>query len=180
MDNIYTYVILLRAVNVSGKNIIKMADLREQLKDAGYKNVQTYIQSGNIILESDLSKAEIENRIQSLIQLKFQLDIPVFALRPLEIENIITEGPQNENLDPSRLFITVLNQAPETALTEALRSIDHGDEWFNVKKNILYFYIPQGMAKSKMNNAYFERKLKVVSTGRNLNTFQKLLALSKK
>lgn len=172
------YIVLLRAVNVSGKNIIKMADLRERLTEAGFLDVDTYIQSGNIILTSDDSPAAVKTSVHALLQSHFALDIETFVVDAKQIERIIAGIPAERTTEPNRLFITLLNQIPDEQLVNQLRLTDHGDEWFHTVENVLYFYLPHGAYKAKMSNNYFERKLKVSGTGRNLNTFRKLLELA--
>lgn len=173
------YIILLRAVNVSGKNIIKMADLRTYLAAAGFSGVQTYIQSGNIILRSGDSPDRLQAQVKQLILEQFGCTVEVFAVTPQQVEQLLHAIPWQQEMSPSRLFITWLDSTPSPELLASLQAIDHGNEQFEVQGNVLYFYLPDGMAKAKMNNSYFEKKLKVTGTGRNLNTFSKLLELAR-
>ncbi len=86
-----THIVLLRGVNVSGKNSIKMAVFKTILSDNGFKNVTTYIQSGNIVLSSDLPKEAIATKVQQLIQDHFQLQIAVFLFESAGNRNRFTE-----------------------------------------------------------------------------------------
>lgn len=174
-----TFVVLLRAVNVSGKNIIKMAELRSALTTEGFEQVSTYIQSGNIVLRSSAIKQGVKENVRALIADKFGLDLEVFVLELEELEAALHQNPFPEEYAPSRVFITLLSAAPAAGLLEQLYSIDHGAEVFRVKDKVLYFYLPEGMAKSKMNNNYFEKELKVRATGRNLNTVRKMIELAR-
>lgn len=173
-----TYIILLRAVNVSGKNILKMAAFQAALADAGFAEVKTYIQSGNAVLKSSKTASEIKTIIETLLSTKFGLNVTTFVVDTALLDKAIRLVPFSGELLPNRLFITVLDQAPNPALLASLQAVDHGEEQFDVLDNILYFYLPEGAAKAKMSNNYFERKLQLQSTGRNLNTFQKLRALA--
>ncbi|KGE13417.1 DUF1697 domain-containing protein [Sphingobacterium deserti] len=173
-----TYIVLLRAVNVSGKNMIKMAELRQELQVAGFSNVITYIQSGNILLKS-LEPADIvAGKVKVLIEDKFGLTLEVFVLDRSFLQKALDKIPIKGKLAPNHLFITVLNKEPDKALLEKVKAIDHADETFDIVENILYFYLPNGAARAKMSNNYFEKKLHVIATGRNLNTYQKLLELA--
>lgn len=173
------YIVLLRGVNVSGKNIVKMADLKTVLNDNGFKNVSTYIQSGNIILSSDLQKDEITSKVQRLIYDHFQLQIAVFCLDLQEMETALKHNPFTDNIEPNKLFFTFLNEEPFQDLLIDLSAIDFAKDQFKVIDKVLYFYLPEGMSNSKLNNNFFEKKLKVTATGRNLNTIHKLIDLAK-
>ena len=86
------YIVLLRGINVSGKNKLPMAELRDLLKNLDFQNVQTYIQSGNIILDSDEGKSLICNKIKEGIQDKFGYDVPVIARTVPEWEKVVSSG----------------------------------------------------------------------------------------
>lgn len=172
------YIILLRAVNVSGKNILKMAELKTVLSKAGFENCQTYIQSGNILLESALSKNEIKVKIEHLILEHFNLSIESFVLTAKELTEAIKNNPFDKTTPGNKLFITFLSQIPLTENINLLRTIDLGKEEYHIHGDILYFYVPDGMSNSKLSNSFIENKLKLKSTGRNLNTIQKLIQLT--
>ena len=149
------------------------------LIDNGFKNVTTYIQSGNIILSSDLGKDAVAAKVQQLIYDHFQLQIAVFCLDLQEMETALKNNPFTENIEPNKLFFTFLNEEPAVDLIANLESIDFANDQFKVIDKVLYFYLPNGMSNSKLNNNFFEKKLKVTATGRNLNTFHKLIDLAK-
>lgn len=177
-DTKSTYFILLRAVNVSGKNILKMAELKEGLTAAGFEGVQTYIQSGNIILQSISSVSKLKSDVETLLLEKFGLSVACFVIDVAYLERAIDRIPWTGEMESNKLFITLLDKTPDPKALKSLETINHNEEQFYVEDNILYYYLPHGMAKSKMNNNYFERKLNVIGTGRNLNTFRKLIELS--
>lgn len=88
------YIILLRGINISGKNKISMSDLKSHLESNGYANVITYLNSGNIILESkESNKNNITKSINRLIKEKFNLEIPVFAISYIELNDLINNAP---------------------------------------------------------------------------------------
>ncbi|GHE31681.1 DUF1697 domain-containing protein [Sphingobacterium griseoflavum] len=178
-NTLFTYVVLLRAVNVAGKNIIKMSDLRQELVHVGFQHVSTYIQSGNILLASSDTADLVRQKVQQLILDKFGLAIHTFVVDAEFIERALRTIPITGELLPNRLFITVLDKTPQQVLVDTLQTADHGSETFALVGNILYFYLPEGAAKAKLSNSYFEKKLQVTATGRNLNTYQKLLELAK-
>ena len=171
------YIIFLRAVNVSGKNLIKMAELKEKLLKAGFRDVQTYIQSGNIVLQSDESSEKVSTQIKSLIHAEFGLDISVFVLSEADLRSSLENCPFSVDLAPNHVFITYLDKEPEHIALELFKNIDLSPEEYRHRGKIFYFYLPSGMANSKLNNNFIEKKLKVIATGRNLNTINKMLTL---
>ncbi|MGN0002822.1 MAG: DUF1697 domain-containing protein [Sphingobacterium composti] len=168
------YVILLRAVNVSGKNILKMKDLKLHLEKANFHHVQTYIQSGNIILQSKLDKSQLKSTIQQLIQQNFGLSIDVFVLNTEDLFEIILKNPFPHDLPANKVYITLLDNLPEQQYVDKLSQIDFGKEQYFLANKTFYFYTPEGMANAKLSNPFIEAKLKVKATGRNLNTMKKL------
>ena len=170
-----TYIVLLRGINVSGKNKLPMADLRQILNDLGFKNVQTYIQSGNIILESNKTKTAISKLVKDGIIIKFGYTVPVIVKTIPEWETAIENYPfsiENEKI----IAFTFLDRKPETSEIE-LKNL--GDDEFKIHDDIVYIYCPNGFGKSKITNNLFEKKLKVTATTRNLRTTLKLLELAK-
>ena len=170
-----TYIVLLRGINVSGKNKLPMAELRELLNDLKFENVQTYIQSGNIILTSEESKKIICKKIKKGIAFKFGYDVPVIARTVEELENVIENYPFPID-NPKIVAFVFLDKASEFSEIE-IKNI--GDDQFKIDKDVVYFYCPNGFGKSKITNNLFEKKLKVTATTRNYNTTIKLLDLAR-
>tara|TARA_R110002126_G_scaffold277560_3_gene423594 strand:+ start:38290 stop:38832 length:543 start_codon:yes stop_codon:yes gene_type:complete len=169
------YIILLRGINVSGKNKILMADLRDLLKNLGFLNVQTYIQSGNIILESDKSKIAVCEIINKGILSKFGFDIPVIVRTISEWKKAIENYPfptGNEKI----VAFAFLNKVSKEAEIE-VKNI--GEDKYKIVNDIVYLYCPSGFGKTKLTNNIFEKKLNVVATSRNLRTTLKLLVIAK-
>lgn len=99
------YVILLRGINVGGKNIIPMAELRNRLADDGFSDVTTYIASGNVVLRSDLPAAEVKTRIEELLAKNFNLDdgfVKVLVLKPEQLQAVIDHKPQGFGEEPEK------------------------------------------------------------------------------
>jgi uncharacterized protein (DUF1697 family) len=169
------FVALLRGINVSGHNIIKMIDLKQSLSSLGYQNIQTYIQSGNVIFESkskDISK--FENQIQRQIQKDFGHTVFVMVFSKEYFLEVFHNNPliKNNDLDTKKLNVTFLNTSPDKKLLEDLTQTF--PEKIILNDKILYIYYPNGGGRSKLNSSFIERKLKVVSTSRNWNTVTKL------
>ena len=169
------YIILLRGINVSGKNKILMADLRDLLKELKFQNIQTYIQSGNIILDSDKSKSDIYKIIKKGIQYKFGLDISVIIRTIPEWKKAIENYPFPLENDKIVAF-AFLDKTSEITEFEINNS---GEDQYKIVGDVVYLYCPSTFAKTKISNHLIEKKLQVIATTRNLRTTLKLLELAK-
>jgi uncharacterized protein (DUF1697 family) len=172
-------ILLLRAINVGGKNILPMADLRALLEDHGGTQVTTYIQSGNVVMkhpEPDLVR--LADAVASEIRRRFGFEPAVLALTPERLERAAAANPfpDGEN-DPSKLHLFFLTGDPEPDCLDAAQSMLASSESFAVRGRVAYLYAPEGIARSKLA-ASVERVLSVAGTGRNWRTVQKLRSLA--
>jgi len=165
------FIILLRGVNVSGKNKLPMKELRELLTSFGFQHVQTYIQSGNIILNSDLSTKEIEHQITRLIGEKYGYEVPSFAYTAQDWKKILDKCPYVEG--ERSIYFTFLNKVPENPFVEIKKG--ETDE-YTIINNMVYLYC-LSYGKTKLSNNLFENKLKVRATSRNNRTVIKLFEM---
>lgn len=170
-----TFIILLRGINVSGKNKLPMADLRKLLKDVGFQNVQTYIQSGNIILNTNEDKVTVCNKIKEVIKEKFGYNVPVLARTIAEWKKAIDNNPYTKRKEDKKMYFTFLNATPKETKIEVNKA--QGDE-FKMINDVVYLYCEGGYGKTKLSNNLFEKKLNVTATTRNLRTTLKLLELA--
>src|SRR5690554_8211678 len=108
-----TYIIFLRGVNVSGKNLIKMAELKQYLTLNGFTNVSTYIQSGNIVVQSDLDKKGVEKHIGEIILKHFDIAVPVIDLYADEVAQAFKNNPLASDVDPNNSLFTFINVVPD-------------------------------------------------------------------
>ncbi len=175
------FVALLRGINVSGHHMIKMNDLKISLSSLGYQNIQTYLQSGNVIFaskEENLKKTEA--LIEKQIQIDFGYDIPVMVFTKEFFLKVFRNNPilKTNNLDFKKIAVAFLDQIPEKELINNF-NIENYPEKLIIVNRIIYLYYPNGIGTSKLNNNLIESKLKVISTVRNWNTVsnisQKLL-----
>jgi uncharacterized protein (DUF1697 family) len=168
------YIVLLRGINVSGKNKLPMLELRELLNDLKFQNVQTYIQSGNIILDSDKTKSQICEAIKVGIKFKFDYDVPVITKTISEWKRALDNYPFSTENQKIVAFAFLNKATKETAIE--VKNI--GEDKYKIDEDVVYLYSPNGFGKSKLTNNLFEKKLKVTATTRNLRTTLKLLELS--
>ncbi|MEL1242654.1 DUF1697 domain-containing protein [Flavobacterium sp. DGU11] len=177
------YLALLRGINVSGKKIIKMEDLRKLMEAAGYGNVKTYIQSGNVIFTSDeKSKEKISKVIEKLIEVQYGFEVSVFVVDKGDLykavdNNPFIEGKIPEESGTKKLYVTFLSEVPSEESMEKLRQSPIGDDVIELYEDILYFKLATGAADSKLSNNLIESKLKLKATTRNWNTTLKLIEL---
>ncbi len=173
-----TYIALLRGINVSGQKKIPMAELRELLSNSGLENVQTYIQSGNVIFQSsEKDKKTLETIVHKAIKLHFGFDVPVLVLTPQELNQIFDDSPFPQS-EKEKSYFMFLYEKPDETLVSEVSQLNYPNEEFIITDNSVYFYCATGYGKAKCSNNFFERKLKVTATARNYKTMVKLLSLS--
>ena len=176
-----TYIAILRGINVSGQKIIKMAELRDHLAMLDFKNLTTYIQSGNIVFQSEiLENNKLEEKIHENIKKKYGFDVPVIVRSLEEWQKVVDGFPfKTEDCDINRLAFTFLKNKPAQVPVEEIAKFKAvNDEVVYADKEI-YLHIPDGFGKSKLTNNILERKLKVTATTRNWKSTQKLLEIAK-
>jgi uncharacterized protein (DUF1697 family) len=199
-----TYAIFLRGVMPSGKNSLKMADLRAALTAAGLVGVQTYIQSGNAVAQSALGQAKLEALVQGTIASEIGPDLTVVARTPLQLARILERNPfaaqaaqqdsvlqqdtaraksqdakQDSVQATAQQYFSLLASAPEPSAVQALQQTDFSPDMVQLDGDTIYALYATRYSDSKFNNAYFERKLKVAVTTRNFNTMTKMLAMAR-
>jgi len=173
-----TYIALLRGINVSGKKKIKMADLKEYLSELNFQEIQTYIQSGNIIFKfPKRAVQDLEKKIHEKIKEKYDFEVPVIIKTAEELTLILNSIPF-QDIDVSKLYFTLLSQKPKQELIKKLKEVDYSPEEYHIDNKVIYFYAVNGYGRAKMNTNFFERKLKVQATTRNWKTTNKLLEMA--
>jgi uncharacterized protein (DUF1697 family) len=173
-----SHIALLRGINVSGKNLIKMAELKEGLTEAGLSDVSTYIQSGNILFKSALDPESSTRLIESTLLKDFDIQVPVMVFARTYLEEIVKHQPFEFEIEPNKLAISFLSNVVDAVLLTELDHLILQDESVEMGDQVLYLYYPNGQGRSKLSGNAIERKLGVTSTARNWNTVNKLLALS--
>ena len=172
-----TYIALLRGINVGGHRKILMADLKLLLNDLIFKDVKTYIQSGNVVLNSDKDLPTIQKEISEAIRLKFGFDVIVIAKTIVDFKSIFDSCPfQLEEKEKS--YFMLLDNAPNKSGLEAIEGISYDNEKFKITDSCIYFFASNRYGRTKFNSNYFEKKLKVNATARNYKTMLKLLSMA--
>ena len=154
-----------------------MADLKSLYKELGFKNVQTYIQSGNVVFEfAATNPVRLQEMIFDKINSHYGFEVPNLILTHEEIEEALNNNPYQCIEKP---YFTFLSELPKQENIDALNSFSFDNEFFELKGKVIYSHYPNGAGSAKMTLTYFEKKLKVNATARNLNTTKKLLEMAK-
>lgn len=177
------YIALLRAVNVGGRHKIKMADLRDTLAGVGLDHVRTYIQSGNILFESNAPQASLHTRITNSIEERFGFPVDLVLRTVAELADIIENSPFLEPAEseesPSghvKLYVALLQSLPGHGALQRLEQCASEQERYRVVGRDIYLYLNQGMRHSKL--APQVHNLSVPVTVRNWKTLTKLHAMA--
>ena len=173
------YVALLRGVNVGGNTMLKMADLRSAMCDAGFENVVTYINSGNIAFDTRKSAGStLKKKLEKLIEAKFKKNVPVMIREQREIDAVIAHDPfAGEYASHKEMHVLFMNDDLPAEKLKQLSEAATDDERFAVKGREIYCHLKAGVAHSILGKGFFEKKLKVSVTGRNWRTVEKLAEL---
>jgi uncharacterized protein (DUF1697 family) len=177
-----TYISLLRGVNVTGYNLVKMDVLRSLYEKNGLVNPVSYLQSGNILFSCEGSpENELEDKIHSVIENQLDLKIQVIVLEMTRFENIILENPflKDKEKNPDFFYVTFLGEDPQEIDTSKISNKKLEAEEFIISGRAVFLYCPSGYGKSKLSNNYFESLLKVKATTRNWRTCGEILKIGK-
>ncbi|MDV7138073.1 DUF1697 domain-containing protein [Maribacter sp. TH_r10] len=174
------YIALLRGINVGGHKKVKMADLRHLFENLGFDNVKTYIQSGNVVFESENSDIGfLEHQINKAILDYFGFEVPVIIIEGVEVKRIVDNNPFNdaEDIQANKVYYVLLKRRPTQEALDALSSLHFENEQLVTTPACVYLKCDLGARKAKCNNNLIEDRLKVAATSRNHRTMLKLLEL---
>lgn len=162
-----TYVVLLRGINVGGKNLIPMKELVAALDKSNYQNIKTYIQSGNLVLQSQRKP----NDIISIVQVRFGFEPVVIVLEESDFNASVISNPFSSP-NGKDIHFYFCKDKPKID-TEKLEKYKSESEEYFIDEKVFYLFAPDGIGRSKLA-ANIESCLGVVATGRNLNSINKL------
>jgi uncharacterized protein (DUF1697 family) len=172
------YVALLRGINLGGRRI-PMPALAAMFSDAGCHDVRTYIASGNVVFSATPALAgRIPRVIPAAIAETYHFDAPVIVRSADEMHGVTLHNPFLERgCDPAWLHVVFLADMPAPPAVAALDPHRSPPDEFVLRGGEIYLYLPNGAARSKLTNAYFDAKLKTISSGRNWRTVTTLLQM---
>jgi uncharacterized protein (DUF1697 family) len=174
-----TYIGLLRAINVGGRSLA-MAKLRALFETLGYSEVQTLLQSGNVVFATRTGRgAALERVLEEQTEKAFGMGFDYCVRTAAEWKAIIRDNPfpTDAKHDPARLVVVCLKTAPTRPQLTTLRAAIRGPERVELVGRQLYAVYPTGQGNSKLTNALIESKLRTRGTARNWNTVLKLASL---
>jgi uncharacterized protein (DUF1697 family) len=173
-----TYAVVLRGVNVGGRNKLPMSGLRELLVSLGCEDVVTYIQSGNAVFGSALAPEKAADTIEAGIAERFGLTVRVLVRTPEQLAAIGEANPFLGRDDFSRLHVVFLDDVPAPAAVAALDPARSPGDEFAVSGSEIFVHYSNGSGRTKLTLDWFERSLGVAGTARNWNTLLKLQELA--
>jgi len=182
-----TFVALLRSINVGGRNRVLMGDLASLVESLGFDDVETYVQSGNVVFTGSGAPRSAARAIEGAIADQLGLEVPVMVRSRKQLSRLLEVNPfLRSGADPKFLHVTLLAGPPApdrrqlVARSEAASGVDHpfGDDRFELVGSDVFVHCPGGYGTTKLNNAFFERRTGVVATTRNWRTVTTLARMA--
>jgi uncharacterized protein (DUF1697 family) len=171
-------VIMLRGINLGPNRRVPMADLRALFSDAGYEDVRTYVQSGNVVLQSTAQPAQLEREASRLISERFGFDVPVVVRTARQLAAVVKRNPLGDVAsEPKRYQVSFLSAKPPVTVVRALEETAVGEERVVCHGREIYSWHPDGVARSKLASALSGKKLGTASA-RNWTTVEALLEMA--
>jgi len=169
---------MLRGINVSGQKKILMKDLRDLYESLGLENIQSYVQSGNVVFDSnEQNMAKIRKSIESQIEHQFGFSVPVFIRTTFDFQRIIENHPFAQE-EAIRVLVTFLYEQPEKSKREELSHYKDKVDQFVLGEHEIFLFCPGGYGKTKLSNTFFEKKLDVIATTRNWKSVNALYEMA--
>lgn len=177
----HTFIALLRGINVNGQKLLPMEKLRVLLEDLGCTGVTTYIQSGNAVFQhTNVPHYVLEKKISLAISDAFGFSVPVMVKTRSEWTDVVAGNSflSRSSIDLSKLHVTFLSDTPSQDVREEILNGEYGADECLFSGKVVYLFCPDGYGKTKLSNAFFEKKTKLIATTRNWNTVLKLHELA--
>lgn len=180
-----TYVILLRAVNVGGYGKLPMAEFRKMLSGLGFDRVETYIQSGNAVVDTKAPAPKVAQSVAAALEKLTGAAIGVVVRTHEELDTLIRENPfAKEAEDGTKVHVAFLagpaGHGARAALDRIVEQYPARRDRYYLASNHIYFHLPDGAADTKFTGKTLDKAIGVIGTGRNWNTVLKLHAMSKR
>jgi uncharacterized protein (DUF1697 family) len=175
-----TYIALLRGINLGGHKKVSMADLRTLFAGLGAEEVATYLQSGNVVFKSSVaSPHKLVEAIEEQITADLKLDVQVLLRTKPQLAKTLAANPfAKRRAETSKLHVTFLADKPARGRVDDLDAKAGGRDEFRIVGREIYLRCPGGYGRTKLNNAFFEKRLGVAATTRNWKTVTKLAELA--
>jgi uncharacterized protein (DUF1697 family) len=175
-----TYISMLRGINVSGQKKIRMTELQSLYESLGLTNVQTYVQSGNVVFGSaEQDATKLTKAIETQIEATFDFSVPVLIRSTDDFYRIIQEHPFAQE-EAIRVLVTFLYKRPAQSKLDELSQYEDKVDQFALGEQEIFLFCPGGYGKTKLSNTFFEKKLDVVATTRNWKSVNALYDMASK
>jgi uncharacterized protein (DUF1697 family) len=174
---------MLRGVNVGAHNRMKMDALRAVYESLGLTDVQSYVQSGNVIFRTrDRNLPKLASRIEEGIECAFGFRPAVILRTVAEMRDAVARNPFTglDPFEPAKLLVTFFKDDPGEEARQKIRAVRTDPEQIYIEGREMYIYFPVGMGKSKLSLAGFDRVIKIPGTGRNWNSVTKMLEMAER
>jgi uncharacterized protein (DUF1697 family) len=175
---------LLRGINMTGHNKIKMTDLAALFRKLGFKDAETYIQSGNVIftIQGDLTTKEIASIVEGAIARKFGYSVSAIIRTEKELREAVALNPflSEKDFDPAKMAVLFLAERPSPDQIAKVAKVDYPPDKFKIIGKEIFIYCPNGFGKTKLYTNFFENKMKVTGTARNWKTINTILEIAEK
>lgn len=175
-----THLALLRGINVSGHNMIKMEALKTTLEAIGFQNVQTYIQSGNVFVDSDDENASaVGFKIKQEIFKIFGHEVPIVVVNKEDLAICFKNNPflKDKDIDTKKLYVAFVSTTLKSDSINDLKISQFKPDEASIDGNKIYIKYAVGAGKTRFDQKYIEKKLNVTATIRNWNTVTQLLKI---
>ncbi len=170
---------LLRGINVGGANRIAMAELRATVIDEGAADVETYLQSGNVVFAHPSTDAgELAATIGAAVQRRHGLTVPVVMRTGTEMGRVAVTHPDDGVIEPKCLHVVFFDRTPSDESATTLDADRYAPDRFHIDGREAYVTYPDGSARSKLTLDVFEKAFGVTATARNMNSVRQLARLA--
>jgi uncharacterized protein (DUF1697 family) len=177
-ESVTTYIALLRGINLAGRRKVAMPTLRDALAEAGFEDVATYIQSGNLVLDSGKSAEALRTELQKVIEDRFGFAVPVIVRTRKQLDAVIAANPFPDPEDPRLLHVVFLEKAASVTAVKKLAASATGSDEVKSAGKELYLNTPDGFGRSQLAAALAKDPSGITGTARNWRTVLKLAEMA--
>lgn len=173
------HVVLLRGINLGSRNRIAMPELREALEEAGFEDVRTHLQSGNVVLTSRAKPESVARKVERVIEERFGLEIPAVVRSRAQLAAVVKRNPLADVVtEPKRYQVSFLTAKLPAKAVRELEAVAAPDERVVAVGREVYAWHPRTVARSKLWAKLAGKGLGVTATARNWATVEALLELA--
>lgn len=181
LQSMQVIICMLRGVNVGGRNMVKMEELRDLCTELKFRNPQTYVQSGNVIFATAEKNLEtIRKKIDAAFERSFGFQPQIILRTTEELRDVIRRNPfaKRKGIEPDKLLVNFLARDPGEDVRGKVRAFKSEVEEIKIDGREMFIYFPNGMGRPKFSWAVLDKILQTPATGRNWNSVTKMLVMA--